>query len=1057
MQSLVLKFTVLAGVIAASCAVVYQAHKSISQNAQQTAPEEFQPIVPDLAATPSPKATDRAALQPSPLLGEIKPLPVSSLTSSTPADPGPRSGETSSSTALSPLIGAIDLQPTPAESTPNESSSGSAPKNEPEPTPADAVILVSATEPATHSLAGPGPFEVGSAAGETLVAQATGNSQPWATQTDEVTPAAAAAPARKRDEIPFQFNLSATPESNSQAPAPAARAFPGLSLDANSVHDSVKPTEAQPHPEDTSDAPRPLAELQTENSEPLSGNSAVGSASPSADPFNVGLENLAPRNPAVGDASAAAVQVPAANEPVVPSETIEEFVIRQRGTPRQQETRSEAVEPGSVLPELLLSEPAPARELPRALEPSALPAIQDSAPPQTHAFGGISMPEPQAANDAPEASLPQPGPWTLNLDDRDSVSPTPQMPRVTPLAPRDELPLVIPGHASQPNGPAPAQRAAPIHPMQNEPVILPAQSRSPQPLLSPEAAVEPATAEPVEETILPAPLSPVEPSMQQAVPAAVPIESWFDETPPATNPGLKTSSTRQPAPAAPAAPRVASVASTIPQAITQASAEDETAAARESSPLALLGTGTFDPNVPFTPQSPELRIEKIAPAEAELGEPIVYSIKVRNVGQNTAHNVVIEDRVPKGTELDGTSPRAYEIEGKLVWKLEAMKPGEEKTIHLRVIPREPGEIGSVATVSFSTSVAARIKVTAPNLSIQMHGPREAVVGDEVKYRFHIQNTGEGDAKEVWLRTILPPGLTHPNGDDIEYELGAIAAGESRDIELALTAAQSGPAAPQALLTINGQTKANSTAQLRVIDSRLRIARTGPARRFVGRPADYVTTVTNDSAESLNNVKVVETLPKGVELSAVPLQGNYDRDTRTIQWLIPQLGAGEARELHCQIVAAEAGEHAGTLVASDNAGNMAEVATALNVKGFADLDVDMQQYPRQPVAAGEQVSIRMVVKNEGSALASNVQAAFELPSEVAFVNARSDVQHNRVGSTVTFALGNLPVGEEQTLDIVLVSSEKAPEGTVKVKTLLMSDESQTPLQAEEELRIFRDAP
>jgi uncharacterized repeat protein (TIGR01451 family) len=260
-----------------------------------------------------------------------------------------------------------------------------------------------------------------------------------------------------------------------------------------------------------------------------------------------------------------------------------------------------------------------------------------------------------------------------------------------------------------------------------------------------------------------------------------------------------------------------------------------------------------------------------------------------------------------------------------------------------------------------------------------------------------------------------------------------------------------------MLTIKGETRADTTAQLRVIESRLRIVRTGPARRFVGRPAAYVTTVTNDSAAPLKNIKVVETLPKGVELSAVPLQGNYDRAARTIQWAIPQLAPGESHEIPCELVAAEAGEHAGKLTAADDAGNMAEVATALDVKGFADLDVDVQQYPRQPVAAGEQVSIRMVVKNEGSAAANNVQAAFELPSDVAFVNARSDVQHNRVGNTVTFALGNLPVGEEQMLDIVLVSSEKAQEGTVKVKTLLMSDESQAPLQAEEELRIFRDAP
>ena len=63
-----------------------------------------------------------------------------------------------------------------------------------------------------------------------------------------------------------------------------------------------------------------------------------------------------------------------------------------------------------------------------------------------------------------------------------------------------------------------------------------------------------------------------------------------------------------------------------------------------------------------------------------------------------SYNVVVEDRIPKGTELVGTSPQA-ELSGKrLVWNHEVLKPNEEKKISIKVIPKQEGPIGSVARV-----------------------------------------------------------------------------------------------------------------------------------------------------------------------------------------------------------------------------------------------------------------------------------------------------------------------------------------------------------------------
>ena len=66
-----------------------------------------------------------------------------------------------------------------------------------------------------------------------------------------------------------------------------------------------------------------------------------------------------------------------------------------------------------------------------------------------------------------------------------------------------------------------------------------------------------------------------------------------------------------------------------------------------------------------------------------------------------AHNVVIEDRIPKGSELLGTSPRAELVGKRLIWNEPALKPNEEKKISIKVVPKQEGPIGSVARVYFA--------------------------------------------------------------------------------------------------------------------------------------------------------------------------------------------------------------------------------------------------------------------------------------------------------------------------------------------------------------------
>ena len=192
------------------------------------------------------------------------------------------------------------------------------------------------------------------------------------------------------------------------------------------------------------------------------------------------------------------------------------------------------------------------------------------------------------------------------------------------------------------------------------------------------------------------------------------------------------------------------------------------------------------------PQSPQLTIQKSAPPEIQVGKPATFRITVRNTGQTTAGNVEVHDQIPRGTRLLGSTPRASRGgSGELVWNLGAIKPGEESAVEVQLMPTAEGEIGSVATVHFDAAAAAHSTATRPKLAVEVTGTSHALVGDRVNLTITVSNPGSGVATGVVIEEHIPAGLQHPAGSDLEYGVGDLRPGESRKLDLQLTAKRPG--------------------------------------------------------------------------------------------------------------------------------------------------------------------------------------------------------------------------------------------------------------------------
>ena len=113
------------------------------------------------------------------------------------------------------------------------------------------------------------------------------------------------------------------------------------------------------------------------------------------------------------------------------------------------------------------------------------------------------------------------------------------------------------------------------------------------------------------------------------------------------------------------------------------------------------------------------------------------------------------------------------------WSVGALAAGASREIVVRVRPTGEGTIDGTATVSFSAQVRSATVIRSPKLQLDVAGPNAVPLGSEVPVQFRITNRGSGDAANVVLRSVLPPGLRHPEGGDLEYTIDVLRAGETK--------------------------------------------------------------------------------------------------------------------------------------------------------------------------------------------------------------------------------------------------------------------------------------
>ena len=458
-------------------------------------------------------------------------------------------------------------------------------------------------------------------------------------------------------------------------------------------------------------------------------------------------------------------------------------------------------------------------------------------------------------------------------------------------------------------------------------------------------------------------------------------------------------------------------------------------------------------------QAPSLTIEKLSPVEIQLNQQASFEIIVRNIGRVTAEEVKVVDQVPVGCEFVGATPQT-QPQGKLQslsWNLGTLRPGQEKKITLQLKPTQPGEMGSVAQVTFATQASMRTLVTKPVLEIVHQTEATHLIGDRVILDVIVINKGDGPAKNVLIQQKVPDQLEFPDGlpnasRGIEYEVGTLMPGKSQRVKLALKAANIGKIQSVMYASAEGGLRAKHELPIEVIAPELVTQSSGPKKRFLKRSATHEFRVANRGTANATNVQLIAKLPNGLRFVQANNQGRYDSNGHAVYWSLAELAQNVEAKVELKTMPVDVGNQPITFESSADLDIKSALEHDLSVEHLVDVFFEIDDVI-DPIEIGGDTKYRVRVVNQGTKAATNIRLQVDFPAGLTPTSVNGSLRHAIRGQQIIFEpINSMNPDDELSF---MINGRGQSVGDHRVVVSMQTDGRTSPVSKQESTRVYSD--
>ncbi len=480
----------------------------------------------------------------------------------------------------------------------------------------------------------------------------------------------------------------------------------------------------------------------------------------------------------------------------------------------------------------------------------------------------------------------------------------------------------------------------------------------------------------------------------------------------------------------------------------------ETPAAAEPVAAEPIAEAPLD-DVLFTTKSPVLSVAASGPRTVMIGKEAEFLVKVRNTGA-PANNIVVKVVVPtyadvascRGSVGSAQPPVQTEINSGIEWTIDRLDEGGEETLTLKLVPRKSSPLDLAISYSFTPETSqTMVEVQEPKLAMSLTGPSEVLFGQTKVYKLTISNPGNGDTHNVSV-TLLPIG--HGSEAPGTHKLGDLAAGESKTIDIELTARQAGAIDIKAQSFAEGGLRAEASQEVRVRRAELKVAVEAPQVKYAGTPSTYTLLVENKGDALAEGVTLSAILPADAKFLSAS-GGRLDPQQARVNWNVGSLPAGGQRTFELQCALHAPGDNR-LQIAVQATGDLSAATTCnTHVEAIADLKLEVRD-PQGPVAVGDEAVYEVRIHNRGTKAAQGIDLAVFFSDGLEPSAADGGTHEIGEGQVIFQALPSLGPGETA---VYHVRSKAAQAGNHVFRAEVLCESLSTKLAAEEATHFYGD--
>lgn len=454
----------------------------------------------------------------------------------------------------------------------------------------------------------------------------------------------------------------------------------------------------------------------------------------------------------------------------------------------------------------------------------------------------------------------------------------------------------------------------------------------------------------------------------------------------------------------------------------------------------------------------KVNLSVVPPDKATVGDILVWTLDVTNLGSSTASQVTVQQDFPTTmTILDVQCPQgAYvQLGSSLTFNLGSLAPSQSVKILMQTAASSIGNaIGDAAVRASETDPDLTNNQTSASLQIVKIGDLSitkavdldvAWVGDEVTWTIKVNNGGPSSVGPIYVLDTLPASVIPLDATiDATGAPAPTLSGKTVLFEIPRMAPLQAPVTItiSALTVIPGSLvntarvytsdafdpdMSNNTA--RVQSSVVNVPwadcsvdmNVVPTLPVVGDTLTWTATVTNHGPSRATAVTATQEIPNGVTLTQVQCsQGTFTQSGTTLNYSLGDMAVGQSVVLTMRATAnrrATASSRVTVMATEPDPFSANDsVVSGVYINNSSDLVLTQSVSP-QSMSLGNAFSWTLNVTNQGPATATTVRLVDWLPAAATFVSATaSQGRYVKEGRVLTFEVGDLAPGQSAAFTI-----------------------------------------